>query len=110
MKKTDKPALQCEGIIFKVQGKQVKLSLEEAKNLQKSLNDIFGVEKEKEYVWYPVYQYPSYTVGVPSVWNSDVDSGDGTWKYVDGKYDYTTITDEQGNIISYTKSPAIEVK
>jgi len=49
--------------IENIDGDKLELTVEEAKALQKELNDMFGVEKEKEYIY--ITQYPTYPLGEP---------------------------------------------
>jgi hypothetical protein len=55
-KKVD--AVRIEKIVIDISGDKKEMSLESAKELQKILNDLFGVDKETTYVPYYPYVYP----------------------------------------------------
>ena len=75
-----KETITCiEKIVLKIKGKEQSLSVEEAKNLQKALNDVFG---NKDYLdYYPTYLnypvYPTYSYPVYPTWCGDSVSTSG---------------------------------
>ena len=61
-------------IVLRIKGKEHVLSFEEAKRVQKTLNDVLG---NKDYIYYyPIYPtypvvYPNYPVPVYPTWCGD---------------------------------------
>jgi len=51
-----------KGVIVEINGKEIRLSMKDARKLKNDLNDLIEKKVEKEYISYPVYINNPYTL------------------------------------------------